>query len=188
MSFLGLGRRADQHRPTGRGVYVAFDAAAAHAATVFEEVDRGARSRQARASGGRGPYSPAKLAVRDHMSSDLLSVEADVSIMEVARRMVDRDVGAVLVLDDGRLNGILTERDLLRAIGRGLREDTRVADCMTAHPETIGPDDTTEHAVVLMLHGGFRHLPVVQGDDLVGVISMRDLAPLVLEDRVPRGV
>jgi CBS domain-containing protein len=53
---------------------------------------------------------------------------------------------------------------------------------MTAHPETIGPDDTTNHAVVLMLHGGFRHLPVVQGDDLLGVISIRDLVPLVLED------
>ena len=134
------------------------------------------------------PYSPAMPTVRHHMSSDLLAVDANVSIIEVARRMVNRDVGAVLVLDGGRLTGILTERDVLRAVGRGLRDDTRVADCMTAHPETIGPDDTTEHAVVLMLHGGFRHLPVVQGDDLVGVISMRDLAPLVLEDRVPRGV
>jgi CBS domain-containing protein len=127
-------------------------------------------------------------AVRDHMSSDLLSVDANASIVEVAQRMVDRNVGAVLVLDDGRLTGILTERDVLRAVARGLRDDTRVADCMTAHPETIGPDDTTEHAVVLMLHGGFRHLPVVQGDKLVGVISIRDLAPLVLEDRAPRGV
>ena len=122
------------------------------------------------------------------MSRDLLSVEAGVSIIEVAQRMVDRDVGAVLVVDEGRLTGILTERDVLRAVARGLRVDTRVADCMTAHPETIGPDDTTEHAVVLMLHGGFRHLPVVQGDNLVGVISIRDLAPLVLEDTAPRGV
>ncbi len=122
------------------------------------------------------------------MSSDLLSVEANVSILEVAQRMVDRNVGAVLVLDDGRLTGILTERDVLRAVARGLRDDTRVADCMTAHPETIGPDDTTEHAVVLMLHGGFRHLPVVQGDDLVGVISIRDLVPVALEDAAPRGV
>jgi CBS domain-containing protein len=59
---------------------------------------------------------------------------------------------------------------------------------MTAHPETIGPADTTEHAVVLMLNGGFRHLPVVQGDNLVGVISIRDLVPLLLEDAAPRGV
>jgi CBS domain-containing protein len=122
------------------------------------------------------------------MSSDLLSVEASVSIMEVAQRMVDRNVGAVLVLADGRLAGILTERDVLRAVARGLPDTTRVADCMTAHPETIGPDDTTEHAAVLMLHGGFRHLPVVQGDDLVGVISIRDLARLLLEDTTPRGV
>jgi CBS domain-containing protein len=122
------------------------------------------------------------------MSGDLLSVETSVSIIEVARRMVDRNVGAVLVLDAGRLTGIMTERDVLRAVARGLRDDMRVADCMTDHPETIGPDDTTEHAVVLMLHGGFRHLPVVQGDDLVGLISIRDLAPLVLEDTAPRGV
>ncbi len=122
------------------------------------------------------------------MSRDLLSIEADVSISEVAQRMVDRNVGAVLVLDDGRLTGILTERDVLRAVAQGLRDDTRVADCMTAHPETIGPDDTTEHAVVLMIHGGFRHLPVVEGDDLVGVISIRDLVALVLDDTAPRGV
>ena len=166
---------------------MAFDAAAAHGAIVLEEVDRGARRRPVRALWKRDPYSPAKPAVRHHMSSDLLYVEASVSIIEVAQRMVDRNVGAVLVLDDGRLTGILTERDILRAVARGLREDTRVADCMTADPDTIGPDDTTEHAAVLMLHGGFRHLPVVQGDNLVGVISIRDLAPLVLEDRAPRG-
>ena len=122
------------------------------------------------------------------MSSDLLSVETSASITEVAQRMVDRNVGAVLVLGDGRLAGILTERDVLRAVARGLSDATRVGDCMTAHPETIAPDDTTEHAAVLMLHGGFRHLPVVEGDDLVGVISIRDLVPLLLEDTAPRGV
>ena len=127
-------------------------------------------------------------AVRQYMSRDLLAVEAGVSIMEVAQRMVDRNVGAVLVQDDGRLTGILTERDILRAVARGLREDMRVADCMTAQPETIGPDETTEHAAVLMLHGGFRHLPVTESDELVGVISIRDLVPLLLEDTAPRGV
>ena len=122
------------------------------------------------------------------MSSDLLSVETSASILEVAQRMVDRNVGAVLVLDDGRLAGILTERDVLRAVARGLSDSARVADCMTAHPETIAPDDTTEHAAVLMLHGGFRHLPVVEGDSLVGVLSIRDLVPLLLADTAPRGV
>jgi CBS domain-containing protein len=127
-------------------------------------------------------------AVRDHMSSDLLSVETSVSIIDVAQQMVDRNVGAVLVVDGGRLAGIMTERDVLRAVARGLGDSTRVGDCMTAHPETIAPDETTAHAAVLMLHGGFRHLPVVDGDDLVGVISIRDLVPLLLEDTAPRGV
>lgn len=127
-------------------------------------------------------------AVRQYMSRDLLSVEAGVSLTEVAQRMVDRNVGAVLVQDGGKLTGILTERDILRAVARGLRDETRVADCMTSQPETIGPDDTTEHAAVLMLHGGFRHLPVTEKDELVGVISIRDLVPLLLEDTAPRGV
>lgn len=122
------------------------------------------------------------------MSSDLLSVETGASITEVAQRMVERNVGAVLVLDGGRLAGILTERDVLRAVARGLRDTTCVGDFMTARPETIAPDDTTEHAAVLMLHGGFRHLPVVEGDELVGVISIRDLVPPLLEDTAPRGV
>jgi CBS domain-containing protein len=67
-------------------------------------------------------YSPATPAVRHHMSSDLLSVEANLSIVEVAQRMVDRNVGAALVRDDDRLTGILTERDVLRAVARGLRK------------------------------------------------------------------
>ena len=133
------------------------------------------------------PYSPAMPAVRHHMSSDLLSVEASVSINEVAQRMVDRNVGAVLVLEDGRLAGIMTERDLLRAVARGLRDDAVVGECMTADPDTIAPDDTIDHAAVLMIHGGYRHLPVVDGDEVVGVLSIRDLVQVVVEDSAPRG-
>jgi CBS domain-containing protein len=125
--------------------------------------------------------------VRHHMSRDLLTVEAALPVIEVAQRMVDRNVGAVLVLEDGRLAGIMTERDLMRAVARGLSDDVVVADCMTADPETIGPDDTTEHAAVLMIHGGFRHLPVIDGDDVVGMVSIRDLVAVVLEDSAPRG-
>jgi CBS domain-containing protein len=121
------------------------------------------------------------------MSRDLLTVDAALPVIEVARRMVERNVGAVLVLDAGGLAGIMTERDLMRAVARGLRDDTVVGDCMTVHPESIGPDDTTEHAGVLMIHGGFRHLPVVDGDDVVGMLSIRDLMSLVLEDSAPRG-
>jgi CBS domain-containing protein len=125
---------------------------------------------------------------RTHMSRDLLTVEPDVSITEVAKRMVAKDVGAVLVFEDGVLSGILTERDVLRAVADGIGADTLVRDRMTPHPETLDADDTTEHAAVLMIHGGFRHLPVMEQGEVVGVLSIRDLMRVVLEDSVPRGV
>jgi CBS domain-containing protein len=126
--------------------------------------------------------------VRKHMSRNLLSVEPGETITEDAQRMVERNVGAVLVLDAGRPVGIMTERDLMRAVARGLHGDAVVAEYMTKDPETIEPDDTTQHAAVLMIHGGFRHLPVVEGDDVVGILSIRDLMRIGLEDSAPRGV
>ena len=125
---------------------------------------------------------------REHMSRDLLTVESGLSLAEVSARMVEREVGAVLVLDAGRLAGILTERDILRAVARGIREDAVVSDWMTVDPETIEPDDTTEHAATLMMHGGFRHLPVVEHGEVVGIVSIRDLMRIVLADSAPRGV
>jgi CBS domain-containing protein len=122
------------------------------------------------------------------MSRDLLTVEAAQPVIEVARRMVERNVGAVLVVEAGRLRGIMTERDLMRAVARGLTDDVAVADCMTADPDTIDPDDTIEHAGVLMIHGGFRHLPVLDGDTPVGIVSIRDLMKVVVDDESPRGV
>ena len=101
--------------------------------------------------------------------------------------MAERNVGAVLVLEGERLAGIMTERDLMRAVARGLRDDAVVGDCMTTDPETIAPGDTIEHAAVLMIHGGYRHLPVVDGGAVVGVLSMRDLVQVVVEDSAPRG-
>ena len=124
---------------------------------------------------------------RRHMSRDLLSVEPGLTLTEVAKRMVDKDVGAVLVMEGERLVGILTERDVLRAVARGIDDSTTVADYMTRNPETLEPDESTEHAAVLMIHGGFRHLPVTDGDEVVGMLSIRDLMRVVLEDAVPRG-
>jgi CBS domain-containing protein len=121
------------------------------------------------------------------MSRDLLSVEPGLSLTEVAQRMVDKDVGAALVTEDERLVGILTERDVLRAVARGVGDST-AGDWMTRNPDTIDPDDTTQHAAVLMIHGGFRHLPVTDGDEVVGMLSIRDLMRIVLEDAVPGGV
>jgi CBS domain-containing protein len=124
---------------------------------------------------------------RKHMSRDLLAVEPGLSLTEVAQRMVERDIGAALVTEGERLVGILTERDVLRAVAKGIGEDTTVADWMTADPDTMTPDESTEQAAVLMIHGGFRHLPLMEGDEVVGMLSIRDLMRVVIEDSAPRG-
>ena len=125
--------------------------------------------------------------VSQHMSRDLLTVEPGDRLTEVAERMVARDVGAVLVLEGGRLAGILTERDVLKAVAGGLDESTTVADWMTRDPDTIETDETTREAATLMIHGGFRHLPIMAGDDVVGMLSIRDLMRIVIDDSAPRG-
>jgi CBS domain-containing protein len=102
--------------------------------------------------------------------------------------MDDRRVGAVLVVDGERLVGVFTERDVLRAVARGLEPGATVGAWMTAGPETIEPDETAEHAAVLMIHGGFRHLPVVESGKVIGILSIRDLMRAVLDDAAPRGV
>ena len=125
---------------------------------------------------------------REHMSRDLLTVEPGERLGDVAERMVERDVGAALVTEGARLVGILTERDVLRAVAKGIQDDTTVSEWMTRDPETMEPDEPTLHAAVLMIHGGFRHLPLVDGDEVVGMLSIRDLMRIVLDDAAPRGV
>ena len=122
------------------------------------------------------------------MTRGLLTVERDATLADAARRMSERGVGAVVVVERERLTGILTERDILKAVAAGLREDARVSEWMTRHPETVESSDATDHAASLMIHGGFRHLPVVDEGELVGILSIRDLMRVALEDRAPRGV
>jgi CBS domain-containing protein len=127
--------------------------------------------------------------VGEVMSHTLLTAEPTTPLAQAAERMSDRGVGAILVLSNDSVSGILTERDVLRAVADGIDEaSTVVRDRMTANPETLDADDTTEHAAVLMIHGGFRHLPVMDHGEVVGVLSIRDLMRVVLDDSVPRGV
>jgi CBS domain-containing protein len=125
--------------------------------------------------------------IGNHMSRDLLTVGAGERIADVARRMVDREVGAVLVMEGERLAGILTERDVLRAVADGRADDATVGERMTHQPETVEATESTGHAASLMIHGGFRHLPVTEGAEVVGIVSIRDLMRVVLEDSAPRG-
>ena len=125
--------------------------------------------------------------VGEIMSTGLLTVEASTPLVEAAKQMHERSVGAALVLTGGRVGGILTERDVLRAVATGRVEGTDVAAWMTANPETIEPSDSTSLAASVMIHGGFRHLPVVDAGKPVGIVSIRDLMRVVIDDETPRG-
>ena len=105
-----------------------------------------------------------------------LTANAELSVAEAARLMKERHVGAVLVVREGRLAGIFTERDaVFRVIAEG-RDPARtaIADVMTPNPRTIAPDRPFGHALHLMYEGGFRHVPVVEDGRPLGVVSARD--------------
>jgi CBS domain-containing protein len=106
-----------------------------------------------------------------------ITVAEDASLGRAMREMIDRQVGALLVTDAaGRLAGILTERDfLMKVADQPGYEALPVRDFMTAKPETVAPGDTLAFAIGKMDAGGYRHLPVVEADKPVGVISVRDI-------------
>ena len=127
--------------------------------------------------------------VSEHMTASLLTVAADATLGEAAAAMATRGVGAVVVLEGERVAAILTERDVMKAVAAGNDGSAPVKEWMTPHPDTIEPTDTTDHAASLMIHGGFRHLPVVEANGkVVGIVSIRDLVRVALDDRSPRGV
>src|SRR5262245_27111278 len=127
--------------------------------------------------------------VSEHMTASLLTVSAVATIGEAAAAMAERGVGAAVVLEGESVAAIITERDVMKAVAAGKDGSAPVTEWMTRHPDTIEPDDTTDHAASLMIHGGFRHLPVVEaGGRVVGIVSIRDLMKVALDDRSPRGV
>ena len=126
--------------------------------------------------------------VGEVMSGNLLTVDPTTSLAEAAARMSDRGVGAALVLSNDHVSGILTERDVLRAVATGGVEGTHVAAWMTRDPETVDVSEPTGQAAAVMIHGGFRHMPVLEGDKPVGIVSIRDLMRVVVDDESPRGV
>ena len=106
------------------------------------------------------------------------------SVAEAARLMTAARVGAILVLNKGGLAGIFTERDALsRVLAAGLEpETTPLGRVMTANPDTITPNRPFGEALIMMYDHGYRHVPVVEDDVPVGIVSMRDTAPPRLED------
>ena len=115
--------------------------------------------------------------VREGMSTRMVTVGPGHTLREAAARMAERRVGAAVVLDpEGEGHAILTERDVLVSVARGEDPDAeRVADHLSAELVSAAPDWSLEQAAASMVHGGFRHLVVVEGAEPVGVLSMRDI-------------
>jgi CBS domain-containing protein len=110
------------------------------------------------------------------MSRDVVVAAPEDTLGEVAQRMAEVEVGSCVVLEHGRLIGILTERDILKAVaGRVHSSEARVREWMTENPITATQDTTAAEALETMMEHGFRHLPVIEGERTIGVVSIRDV-------------
>jgi CBS domain-containing protein len=122
--------------------------------------------------------------VRDGMSETVLTVGPGHSLREAARLMAERNVGAAIVIDPEQPGpGIVTERDVLISIGRGQSPDEeKVSDHLSSNLTFAAPDWSLERAAEAMVRGGFRHLIVVDGGEMVGILSMRDIVRCWVRD------
>jgi CBS domain-containing protein len=114
--------------------------------------------------------------LRDLMSTRVATTTPDTPVAEAAAGMMKANVGSAVVMQGPFLAGILTERDVLRAAASG--EDlsaSLVSEWMTPDPESARPDMSAGEAAQIMLLNGFRHLPIVEGRKVCGVVSLRDL-------------
>ena len=116
--------------------------------------------------------------IRDVMSTELISVSPDATVAEAATVMGTGKVGAALILDGGRLAGIFTERDILRALASDFDAAAHlVSHWMSPDPVTLSPTADAKEALDQMLDRGFRHVPVVDDGRAVGIVSLRDVTP-----------
>jgi CBS domain-containing protein len=115
----------------------------------------------------------------------IFSVTPSDSVLHAIEIMATRHVGALLVMQQGSLMGIISERDYARKVILKNRSshDTPVGDIMTASPTTVTPHDTVHHCMELMTEGRFRHLPVVDAGRVVGMLSIGDLVKAVIEEQ-----
>lgn len=118
-------------------------------------------------------------------SAEIIAITPDAPVIDAVRLMAERHVGAVLVMEGAQLAGILSERDYARKIvlqGRSSK-DTPVRDIMTAKVITVGPEDSSDHCMQVVTDNRIRHLPVLDGGAVVGVLSIGDLVRAVIEEQ-----
>jgi CBS domain-containing protein len=125
------------------------------------------------------------MTVRELVAGDVVWVNPDATLRQAAELMVSTEVGSVAVEVDGALEGIFTERDLLRAVADGAELDVDpVSSWMTEYPDSFHPEMEVGEAAEWMLATGFRHLPVVDGGEVVGVISIKDVLWAVTDEEM----
>ncbi len=113
------------------------------------------------------------------------SVSQEASVLDALNMMMEKNISALLIIDEGRLQGIFTERDYARKIilqGRSSK-DTPIREVMTKQPHTITPDEAIDRCMQLMTNNHFRHLPVVAKDTVIGMLSIGDLVKHIIEDQ-----
>jgi len=113
------------------------------------------------------------------------TISPDASVFEALRVMAEKDVGALVVVHNGQIVGIISERDYARKIillGKTSR-DTPVSEIMTREVVTIHPDDTLDECMEAMSRHRVRHLPVIEGDEMVGIISIGDVVRTIIHDQ-----
>lgn len=116
------------------------------------------------------------------MTDDFVAVAPWDTLGEAVEKMAEKDVGSVLVVDFGRLAGILTSRDVLRAVaGRTHSSEARVREWMTPDPRVARPDTPAEEAALMMVEQGCHHLPVVENGRPIGVVGMRAVVSETIE-------
>ncbi|MGI9585210.1 MAG: CBS domain-containing protein [Acidimicrobiia bacterium] len=117
--------------------------------------------------------------------SEVFSIGASDSVYKALETMADKNVGALVVLDEGRLVGILSERDYARKVIllSRMSKDTRVSEIMTSDPYTVSSSATVAECMQLMTDRRIRHLPVVDDDSLTGIISIGDVVRAVIEEQ-----
>jgi CBS domain-containing protein len=120
-----------------------------------------------------------------HKGQDVWSVSSDMTVFDALSMMADKNIGALVVIDDKTVTGIVSERDYARKVvllGKDSKE-TRVAEIMTPNPITVSAETSVESCMELMTDNRFRHLPVMDDADLVGVISIGDVVSAVIEEQ-----
>ncbi len=117
--------------------------------------------------------------VSEVMTEAAVTDRADETLLQAAKRMWEQQTGSILLVEGEHLQGILTERDVLRAVAEGLDLSTPVSEVMSRDLVTVDPSTSLHDAARIMADRWIRHLPVLDGDKLVGVVSQRDLSGLL---------